>query len=61
MGGRSNKGFLEVSQFEQQIGFSGWFSWKIHELSDNLSYKAPSQLMVTKREEARGHTVPTRI
>ena len=41
-GDRRKKCFLEISQFEQQIGISEYFSWKVHELSKNLSYQAPS-------------------
>ena len=35
--GVSKKCVLETFQFEQQIGISGYFSWKVHELSDFLS------------------------
>ena len=42
------KGFFEISQFEQQSE-NEWFSRKAHELSELLSYQAPSWLIVTKR------------
>ena len=38
-----------VTEFEQQIGISGYFPWKVHELSKLLSYETPSWLTVTKR------------
>ena len=31
-GGRSKKCFLEISQFEQRIGISGYFAYKVHDL-----------------------------
>ena len=47
-GGRSEKLFVEISQFEQQIGISEYCSRKVNELSDFVSYQAPSSLIVTK-------------
>ena len=40
--------FLKISQFEQQIEISEYFSSKAHELYECLSNQAPSQLIVTK-------------
>ena len=34
--------FFEIFQFEQQIGISEYFSWKVHGLSDFFSYQAHS-------------------
>ena len=42
--GTSKKCFLQIFQFEHQVGIYEYFFWKVHESSDCLSYRAPSQL-----------------